>query len=635
MRKTLVAAVALAPLCLVASRGVALATDTISSGATSPVATATATSGGPDSIDVASGGSVTVSGSVPAVTLNSGTIAVPNNVSVEGAININEVNNSVGIQALGGAAGSISVSGSITNSESFTATTNSDGFAESPFASTTSTGRYGVQVTGTGTLIGDVDNLGSIGVKGDNSYAISIESPIAGATGSTATGSLFDSGTLTYTGDNGAALRSLAGGNIAGQPAGGNIAGQVEITGTITSQGTNSSAINLAGDVGGRIAIYSAITNTGYASTTRPTTTSQLNNLQEPANANQVNQSAGAVIITGNVGGGILIGAPPVGTTTTTTADLDGDGFQDGVEGTGSITNFGNAPALTIGGVQATTIGVVGTVSGETALPENNYGLIIRGALSGQGVYDGVAATGLLVGTGATITGGVRVVGSISADSFEANATAIHIYGGANVAEIRNEDFIEASISHSVVATTDPVVNLASGHPDRRRRQCRHDHQLRHSSGHRQRRQHEGLRGPGPVGQRPDLGAERGRDQRASVTPVTVQPGAPLLHQYRAERGAGPQRQHHRLQPDPGGQPEPDRGGGQHHHQLLRRTVTTTAALTTATATTTTTVTTTTVRGDHHHHHHHPDLPPDRRRRAAPATGPTRSTSWAAASPAS
>ena len=463
MRRTLVAAVALAPLCLAAGPGVALALDTINSGVNSPVATSMAATGG-DSIDVASGGSVTVTGSVPAITLNSGTIAVPNNVSVEGSVSITGVNNSVAIQGLGGAVGSISNSGAISNSESYTPTTNSDGYAEAPFASVGSTGRFGIQVTGTGALVGDIANLGTLGVKGDSSYAISIEAPIVGNTTTGAAGSLFNSGTISYTGDSGAAIRSTAAGSIAGQ---------VEITGTITSQGTNSSAINLAGDVGGRISIYSAISNTGYANTVRPTTTSTLNDLQETANQNQVQQASGAVIVTGNVGGGILIGAPPVGTTTATTADLDGDGIEDGAEGTGSITNYGSAPALTLGGVGTTTIGVVGGLDSES-LPadpanpvtsanpdaDNNYGLIIRGALAGEGVYDGVAATGLQVGSGITITGGVRVVGSIAADSFEADATAIHVLSGATVPEIRNEDFIEASVSNSVVAASNPVSTL-------------------------------------------------------------------------------------------------------------------------------------------------------------------------------
>ena len=285
-------------------------------------------------------------------------------------------------------------------------------------------------------------------MKGNQSYAVSIEAPL--------TGNFFNSGTISYIGDNGAALRSTAGSTISGQ---------VQITGAISSQGTNSSAINLQGDVVGRLSIYSAITNTGYATTVRPTTTSTLTDLQEGANANQVEQSAGAVIVGGNVGQGIFIGAPPVGTSTSTasTVDLDGDGIADVAEGSGSITNFGSAPALTIGGGGKTTIGeFVGLEDTETGIPagSNDYGVIIRGAVAGEGLFDGVTATGLQIGTGlanssVTVEGGVRIVGSVSADTFEADATAIHLYAGANVAEIRNEDFIEASVSNSVVASTD------------------------------------------------------------------------------------------------------------------------------------------------------------------------------------
>ncbi len=459
MRKTLVAAVALAPLCLAASRGLALATDTISSGVNSPVQTATATGGAPDSIDIVAGGSVTVTGTTPAVTLNSGTTATPNNVGVEGAINITGVNNSVGLRDAGGGVGSVTVSGTISNSESYSPSTNSDGFSDTPFASVGSTGRFGIQVFGTTPAVGDIDNLGTITVKGDLSAGVSIEGPL--------TGSLFNSGTITYVGDSGAAIRSLSAGSISGD---------VNITGPVSAQGTSSSAINLAGDVGGHVLIESTITGTGYATSARPTTTTTLNNVQ--AAGDQLLQSAGAVIITGNVGGGVFVGSPPVGTTTSTGAavDLDGDGVPDVSEGSGSITNFGSAPALSIGGGStATTIGTFLNAAGtnpdtDVGLPAgstNAFGVIIRGSVSGQGVYDTVPATGLQIGTnngaGVSIAGGVRVVGSVSAQSFEANATAIDIKQGSIVPEIRNENFIAASISHSVVATNFPAGIVATG----------------------------------------------------------------------------------------------------------------------------------------------------------------------------
>ena len=462
MRKRLVAAVALAPLCLAASCGAAMATDTVTSGLNAPIATATATNGAPDDINITAGG-VTVTGTTPAVTLNSS-----NSVSNAGAITVTGVNNSTGLLAnttAGPLGGVITNTGTITNTESYTPST-ANGLNEAPFASPTSAGRYGIRLIGGSPLTGDINNSGTITVQGQSSYAVSIEAPLlAGVTpsGLVTTGSLINSGTISHTGDNGAAIQSTSGGAIGGA---------VVIEGAVSSLGTNSKAIDLEGAVGGRLSIYNTVTSTGYATTTRPTTTTSLNSIQaQTANAQtptvgvQVEQSSGAVVVNGGVGGGIFIGAPPVGTTSSTaaTVDLDGDGIPDVDEGTGSIVNYGSAPALSIGNSGATgvTIGAVGAAAGTPPATTgvNNYGLIIGGAVAGEGVYDGVTATGLQIGSGSaaapvTFVGGVRVVGSVSADSFLANATAINILAGSNVPEIRNEDFIEASVSSSVATGT-------------------------------------------------------------------------------------------------------------------------------------------------------------------------------------
>ena len=459
MRKRLVAAVALAPLCLVAGRGSALAQVTVTGG--NNVSTRAASSAGAADLDIT--GSVGSSTSTPAVTLNSS-----NSVSNTGSISVNGVNNSSALlidTGNGPFTGSVTSSGSIVNNESYSPTTNGDGLTEAPFASTGSTGRYGVRLTGVG-LVGDIYNeAGTISVQGNNSYAVSIEAPLNASpagSGGTATGSLINSGAISYVGDNGAAIHSSTTGTIAGN---------VLIEGAVTSQGTGSRAIDLEGAVGGRVSVYSSITSTGYSSPTRPSTTSSLQSVQ--SNSDQVEQSGGAVTINGGVAGGIFIGSPPVGTTTSTatTVDLDGDGISDVVEGVGTIVNYGSAPALSIGnsGTTAVTIGAVGgtdTVIGTpneadstknnfTGNTTNNYGVIIRGAISGEGAYDGVTATALQIGSGnvnapVNVTGGVRVVGSVSADSFVANATAISVTAGGNVPEIRNEDFIESSVSNSV-----------------------------------------------------------------------------------------------------------------------------------------------------------------------------------------
>jgi hypothetical protein len=486
MRRSLVAAVALAPLCLAAGAASAQTTtvpvDTVTSSSSTPIATATAVNSAPGDIDINSG-AINVStaattptyGVTPAVTLNS-----DNNVTNAGSVTISNLNNSAAILAIGGSTGSntqnITNSGTITNTDSFSASTNGDGFTEEPYATPTSTSRYGILVTGSGPLLGQVYNSGTITVSGDSSYGIAIAAPLiptAGVVG------LVQSGTISLTGDGGAASTPSGPGTGGGvglySSAAGTINGGVLITGAISTLGQNTSAINLQGDVDGRLSVYSAIVSTAYASTTRPATSSSLQSVQETSTQTsngvsntQVGQSSGAMIVGGNVTQGIFIGAPPVttNTSTATTVDLDGDGIADVGELSGSVTNYGSAAALTVGGAGPTTIGLfVGGADTETTsnnqpfplYANNNYGIIIRGAVQGIGVYDGVSATGLQIGgEGGTTTvqGGVRVVGSITADSYEAPATAINLGAGANVPTLDNENYIEASISHSALVTT-------------------------------------------------------------------------------------------------------------------------------------------------------------------------------------
>ena len=481
MRRNLVAAVALAPLCLAAGRGVALATDTITNGVNAPIATATATNGAPDDIDVSTG-SVNIStaapnaaGITPAITLNSS-----NNVSNESSISVSGVSNSAAILvdgATGTPFGTVTNSGTITNSYSYSPTTNGNGLNDAPFASPSSSALYGIRVLGP-SYVGEIVNSGTITIQGNTSSAISIEAPLLAGTLNTTTfaGDVTNTGTISLTGDNGAAIQSTRAGSIGGN---------VLIEGAVSALGTNSKAIDLEGDVAGRISIYSTVTATGYASTTRPSDTTTIESVQSTTNPNvtptltgaQVQQGGGAVVINGNVGQGIFIGAPPVGTTTATSAtqDLDGDGILDVDEGVGSVISYGTAPALTIGNATGanSVIGVVSTSTtnqtqgGNVALPpgsNNDYGVIVRGEVAGEGVYDGVTATGIQVGNGigangaapptVTIDGGIRVVGSVSADSYVADSTAIHIQAGGVVPDIRNEDFIESSISNSSVTGT-------------------------------------------------------------------------------------------------------------------------------------------------------------------------------------
>ena len=437
MRKTLFAAVALAPLWLLASESPALAQKTISSSISTPQNTAT-----DGDITVDSGGSIQpgVTG-VAAITVNSGTAATPVAVTNAGSISFNNLNSVQGILIQGGANSVVTNSGTITVSESFTAPdSNSDGVPEAPFASSTSGGRYGIQLTGTTPFVGSITNSGAIVVKGNDSYGISIEGPL--------TGTLTNSGTITITGDNSVGLRE--GVTQSNNSVNGSVSGNVLISGTIASTGTNSSAATFAGNVGGSLGIYAALTSTGYGLTTRTTAATTLATIQNTSS--EVEQSASTVIVGASVAGGVFLGAAPsYANTSDTTTDRDGDGIVDADETTGTITNYGSQPALLIGSASNITLGgFVATGAYAVGNANNGYGLIIEGTVSGQGVYDNKSATALQIGgLGGTtnLSGGVNITGSVTATSYAANSTAILIGSGATVPTINNSGTITTAVA--------------------------------------------------------------------------------------------------------------------------------------------------------------------------------------------
>ena len=433
MRKTLTAAAALAPLWFMVGAQGARATTTISNGRTAPptIATATANNGAADDIDVASGGSVTLSSAGTALTLNSN-----NKITNEGSITAKDQDNAIGVLIVGGNTGSFTNTGTITINESYTASdTNSDGVVEAPFAK--GTGRYGVLVQGSSPFVGDITNAsgGTITVQGNNSYGISVESPL--------TGNLTNAGSITLTGDNGVALREIKG-----------VSGNVLISGAVSATGAKSNAVVLGGDVGGRFSVYSAITSTGYGTTGRSGVNATQTLIQGKTSETQ--QGGSAVVITGNIAGGVFIGSTPANTASGSTADVDGDGVSDGSEGTGSITTYGSAPALLIGATgNNVSLGAVGL----TTTPANKYGLIINGSVVGAGVFDGATATGLQIGVASgtvNIAGGLKIGGTVSATAYGANSTGISIASGSTVPEI--------NVAGSLTAiTAAPLPNATTG----------------------------------------------------------------------------------------------------------------------------------------------------------------------------
>lgn len=466
-RYRLAAAVSLAPF-VVWGADAARATDTITTSTATPVATATATSGAPDNVDIAAGGSVKPTAAGTAVTLNSN-----NTVTNEGTISFSSVSNTVGIKILGGYTGSVTSTGAITLSDGYTPTTDSNnGLAMTPFAQ--GTNRTGIQVIGPGTFTGGIANLGPITINGDSSFGVDIQAPITGsyrslqvtpATSSNAEAIL--AGSIIVTG--GESNPTSTTGPVIGfhLGSGAAIGGNVDL-GLVSATGVGAQGVVIDGSVAGSINLFSSVTTTGYRSTSR----SGLTTYEALYTAAELAQGGSAVVIGGNVGGGVIISAPPIGAATnaSTASDLiNGQSILQTLEGTGSITTYGAAPALQVGRSGASVeLGVVGsnnTVFGEGG--SNAYGLVIQGSVVGNGVWDQVTSpnlpapapgTAIQIGDGlgdlAKIDGGIYNTGAIQGAAYQANATGIHFASGGQTPLILNDGTITATSTQVNTATT-------------------------------------------------------------------------------------------------------------------------------------------------------------------------------------
>ena len=451
MKRTILVAVAVAaPLAAYVGPAVAQLSITTSTG--TPVSTATAQAGGPANIDVTSTGSINLTVSGAAVTINSN-----NTLTNEGQITSSDVNNVTGVQIQGGNTGSVTNTGTINISESYAPSdSNLDGLIDGDFAS--GGNRIGIAVSGVSPFTGSISNFGTITVHGNASYGVLIAAPITGdfqminvtpASGSTA--ATIANGSISIVGNNSVGL-FVAATNQNGRPV--TVGGNVRLAG-ISATGVGAQGAVLNGSISGSLEFAGAVTSTGYRTTTRASNPA----LSALYTAQELAQGGAAVTVGGSVGGGIIVSAPPL-LLSTTNLDLDNNGVPDTLQGTGQITSFGSKPALQIG------------VSGQNAVVgqgASGYGLLVQGALVGNGVFDtitspnlpgAVSATALQIGAptaNVTIAGGVHNTGSIQAQSYQADATAIHILAGATVPTVVNDGVITTSAVQINTTTTAAV----------------------------------------------------------------------------------------------------------------------------------------------------------------------------------
>jgi len=403
----------------------------ISNARTTPIITSTATGTARDDIRLASGGSIAVN-SGSAVSVDSS-----NSVDLDSGSSINMLNSANGATAIlvgpGASAGNITIGGQIAVTDSIDSYPDSDndGDLDGPIAA--GSDRFGLRLTGGTALTGNilVESSGAILAEGANSRAISVERAL--------TGNITSFGTLRAIGDNAVGFATTA-----------NVSGAVNLGGPITAQGLNAGAVHIQGDIGGRLTLQGEMTATGYRNTNRPSDAA-IGRLE----ADDLLQGRSAVVIAGNVGGGVVLDVRPQDLSPTST-DEDNDGIPDASEGSAVINSYGSGAALTVGSAtRGITLGVAGTGA-------DAYGLINRGTLTADGVYDGIVATGVRIGVdgqAVTITGGISNPGAITALGRNAGATAVSIGTGVATPRFDNAGTITAGVSST--SATSQTIGLA------------------------------------------------------------------------------------------------------------------------------------------------------------------------------
>lgn len=419
MRKTL-----LASTCLVAVIATpAYAETVIGNALTTPIRTSTVNGGtAPDDARLAASGSIKPT-SGTAVTIDSN-----HKMTNEGTIQITNADGSIGILANAGTTGAITnaASGKIVIDETYAPTDiDNDGDIDGPFA--VGTGRVGIATAGAFT--GNIVNSGAITVEGNDSAGIRLGGPL--------TGKFTNDGTISVLGD-----RALGVGLQ-------DVTGNVRLAGTITATGLDATAARLSGNITGALEIQGTLTSTGYRTTTVPADPSKLD-------ADDLLIGGPALSIEGDVTGGIIFAVPPKDSSTTDN-DEDKDGIEDAKEGSASVRSFGSAPAVRIGAAGRDV--TIGPVAGTGT----NFGVIIDGAILGNGLYAGKNAAAIQIGGmggNVTIAGGLAIgsSGTVTAVSNGASATALQVGAGATVPEIRNAGRIEASGGNAATAISTGIL---------------------------------------------------------------------------------------------------------------------------------------------------------------------------------
>lgn len=406
----------LGALVLALASGPALADTTVSTATTAPLTTSSA-----GNVTVKSAGTITVAGGDAIMVDDNSTVAMNGTIAMGGSANASAIAVAAGTNS------SVNVGDDavITVLEDYSVDDDdSDGIITNGIAS--ATGRAGVHVAGAAS--GTILNEGAITVEGQNSAGIVLDGDW--------TGSIINTGSISVIGDNAVGISTKG------------VNGDVTVQGSVAVVGSGASAISVAGDVTGDFTVQGSVTKT-YTYTSDDANTMVLSRAA-------LRTGTAAVSVTGNVGGGIYIAAPPIDDGSDSD-DIDNDGVDDSDEGTGIITTYGNGPAIQIGGTSDIT---VGSVTGNAGA----YSLAIDGTVTANSYYSNTDAYGVVVGGkggNVTLTQGIGVTGTLSATSYDTAATALLINQGSTVTSLYNSGLISATLTSPGEGTTVAIKDLS------------------------------------------------------------------------------------------------------------------------------------------------------------------------------
>jgi len=430
--KRFFAAAAFAPLCFAAAQ--AHAQTSISTATTTPVVTSTS-----GDVTIETVGSITVTAG-DAVTLD----APGSKVENKGNIIINDASTDVTGILVTAPSGTVLNSGVVVVADTDTPTdTDRDGDLDGPFVTDTGV-RYGIHVVNPFT--GSVTVTGGIGVKGNSSAGIAIDSALVG--------DLRVTGVVNIVGHDTTAIRVT-----------GPVTGSVTFRGTIDATGQNAVGLTIDGGASGPVVVDGDITVSGFRYRTRSNFQTDLDILD----ADDLLVGGPALRLQGAFAAGFVLDGPPPNLI----GDADEDGVDDDVdedddtipdasEPTGQLFAFGSAPAIILGGAGATSFADVGAGG-------NAYGVIVRGQAIGIGLFDGFNATGAQIGgLGGTVSTGSGVLvapfGTLSANSYNADAVGLLVGMGSDVPKLTiNSGSVLASLSVPEAANSATAILIDVG----------------------------------------------------------------------------------------------------------------------------------------------------------------------------